>query len=681
MTVKALLPTPFLALLLAACSSAPGTDDRPERPADKTDEVGETSSESAFSIVRRDDRISGERVRPLAHLEGAFRHALRPGESGLVATQRFVREHGPSYGLAASLSLSLVRERTDALGMRHVRTQQMVRGVPVLGKELLAHYDREGTLRSIDANLAVFTKEDFDTTATLSVEQAKGLAMQHYRANDDAGGLRAGRPIERVTAEDALLVIDPTHERLAYHLVVRATDESHAARIDYTVDALTGDVLDSFDNLQTVQASSKGAFGDMRNFEVTQSGNQFQMIDLSRTPNGIKTYSANGSQSRPGTMLTAAQPNAVWDAQAPKAPGAAVDAHFFAGFVYDFYKTKLARNGINGSDAAIISTAHFGQNYANAFWDGNQMTYGDGDDVNLKSLAGGLDVIAHELTHGVTQFESNLTYRNQSGAINEAMSDIMAAFVEASFQPDAKKNWLVGEVIGVKGPLRDMAHPGMVSQKQPTHMQEFITTSQDNGGVHINSGIVNNAAYLMTVGGTNDRSKVVVERGIGLEKATKLWYRMNEQYLMASSDFKAAADASAQAAKDLAFTADEISIVDCAWKAVGVVTGSCNTLAPQSSSSSSSGGAGGSPPAGGGGASGGIDPGAPGGGGDNGGGGPDGFGLDEPGSYLAEDNIVTGCSMAQGPKNGTGSVGAALAVAFGLGLAWRSRRRQARKDG
>lgn len=689
MTNSLLRRAPLLVVLLAACASAPAPDQQGDGP---------TEPEARPLRVRVDVRQEQSAPRPAAHIDGRFAKAKLPGESAFAATTRFVHEHRElfphtrSVGAENAIELRMARERTDDLGMHHVRAEQTFRGLKIRGAELMAHFDAKGTLHVVDANLV--TQLDLATIEpSLSRPDAEKAARAHYHAV--LRDLPAGHPTEELSVEETELVIDAPSlrvgtngetaraPRLAYHLTLRGHDDNHASRVDYTIDALTGEVLNAFDNLQTVQASSKGALGDNRTFEVTQAGAVYQLVDMSRTPNGIKTYTANGSQSRPGTMLTAPQPNAVWDGQAPKAPGAAVDAHFFAGLVYDFYKTKLARNGINGQDAAIISTAHFGQNYANAFWDGNQMTYGDGDGVVLKSLAAGLDVIAHELTHGVTQFESNLTYQGQSGALNEAMSDIIAAFVEAGFQADPVKNWQVGEVVGVKGPLRDMAHPGAVSQKQPTHMQEFITTNQDNGGVHINSGIVNNAAYLMTVGGTNDRSKVVVSRGLGIEKSTKLWYRMNQQYLMASSDFKAAADASMSAATDIGLSTDEQNIVDCAWKAVGVRTGACNTIAPPPPSSSggtsTSGGTGPGASSGSGtGTSGGTGPGASGGGGAGAAGTEEnGIGLEDSPSSFAEDNIV-GCSLAR-PERKAGPGGEVLSALFGALASVRLLRRLATK--
>jgi thermolysin len=211
------------------------------------------------------------------------------------------------------------------------------------------------------------------------------------------------------------------------------------------------------------------------------------------------------------------------------------------------------------------------------------MIYGDGGQI-FRALSVSLDVVGHEFTHGVTEKTSNLVYQNQSGALNEAVSDIFGAFIEHAVKPDAVKNWAIGEqVLKSGGSLRDMKNPGGVADPQPAHMTKFVNTQQDNGGVHINSGIINNAAFLMTVGGINPVSKVEVTFGIGWEKSEKLWYRANTRYFLQTTNFGGAAQGVLQAAKDIGLTENETNIVDCAFKATGVAQGTCATLVdPQS---------------------------------------------------------------------------------------------------
>ncbi len=519
----------------------------------------------------------------VTHFEGrSERYAGEPVESALA----FLTGAREALNLPAPRAqLRAMRVKKDELGMTHVRFAQVLRGVPVMGAELLVHFAPDGAVVTVDstqvASLAVL--EGVRLSPSLSAAQAAAAATAHFRAS------RTGALRETEVAEPTLVIRarDATGGALAaaklgYHFEVRDDRVDSMARVQYTIDAQSGAVLEAYDDLETVIATGKGVLGDAKAFQVAPQGGAYQMLDTTRTPAGIRTYTAANSQALPGNPVTANVLDNAWDASASAAPGSAVDAHAYAGAVYDFYKTAVARSGIDGQSGAIVSTVHYGTRFNNAFWNGRQMVYGDGDGLIYRGLAGGADVVAHELTHGVTQSESALEYQNQPGALNEALSDIFAAFFEASVAPDPVKNWQVGEAIGVGGPLRDMAHPAQVSRlPQPTHMCEFLNITQDNGGVHLNSGIVDNAAYLMVQGGVNDHSHLVVPRGLGVAQGVKLWYRVATHYLMATSDFKAAADATRSAARDLGFTEEEMGLIEGAWVAVGVVAGNCNDALPK----------------------------------------------------------------------------------------------------
>ena len=260
----------------------------------------------------------------------------------------------------------------------------------------------------------------------------------------------------------------------------------------------------------------------------------------------------------------------------PVGPGAAVDAHHYAGVTYDYFLRKHNRRGYDGRDAAIISVAHVSRNLNNASWNGRNMAYGDGDGTNFRPLSAALDVVAHELMHAVTTSTSNLRYQDQSGALNESVSDIFGSIVEHEVQPDEKKNWLCGEDASLRGAaFRDLAHP---TPGQPDHMSRYVNTTQDNGGVHINSGIPNNAFYLMTAGGANDTSKVAVARGLGWDKAAQVWYRAEVNYFMQNTNLVQGAQGTLSAARDLNFTDEEQNIVECAWISVGVLPGQCKPI-------------------------------------------------------------------------------------------------------
>jgi Zn-dependent metalloprotease len=177
-----------------------------------------------------------------------------------------------------------------------------------------------------------------------------------------------------------------------------------------------------------------------------------------------------------------------------------------AGTTWDFYKKIFGRESVDGNGKTLVSSVHYSQKYDNALWDGQQMLYGDGDGVIFQRFTAALDVIAHQLTHGVTQFTAQLAYQYQSGALNESMSDVFGSMVKqwALGQSVDQADWLIGAAImapGFKGrALRDMANPGTAfddpnlgKDSQPGHMKDYVQTTSDNGGVHTNSGIPNRA--------------------------------------------------------------------------------------------------------------------------------------------------------------------------------------------
>ena len=192
------------------------------------------------------------------------------------------------------------------------------------------------------------------------------------------------------------------------------------------------------------------------------------------------------------------------------------NAYDFTGFIRDFYKTEFNRNSIDGKGMKMVSTVDYGDNYENAFWNGSQMTYGHAGDASPFKTFMLLDVAGHEITHGVTEMESGLTYQGQSGALNESLSDVFGNLIKqyAEKQTADKADWLVGGGIWkdtVKGrALRDMLNPGTAyddpavgKDPQPAHMKDYYKTWGDNGGVHYNSGIPNKAfaTFANAVGG------------------------------------------------------------------------------------------------------------------------------------------------------------------------------------
>ena len=256
------------------------------------------------------------------------------------------------------------------------------------------------------------------------------------------------------------------------------------------------------------------------------------------------------------------------------------EAYDYSGDTYDFYLELFGRNSLDDAGMALISSVHVGeadgsdrfQPMNNAFWDGEQMAYGDGDGEVFRCFTRSLDVVAHELTHGVQSFTSNLLYRGQSGALNEHFSDVFGILVRQwRLQETADAaSWLIGTEILVSAPtrrgIRDMGHPGTAyvddpylgTDPQPAHMDDIYTGPADSGGVHINSGIPNRAFAAL--------AKALGGHAWGT--AGTIWYEAMLQ-LSRTSQFKDLAAITAQIAGDR-FDAATRKAVKAAWKKVGL---------------------------------------------------------------------------------------------------------------
>jgi hypothetical protein len=317
--------------------------------------------------------------------------------------------------------------------------------------------------------------------------------------------------------------------------------------------------------------------------DLTRRMGTFNMNNTGNTTTGT-----GGTQSRyTGT-------DDVWSATNERA---GVDAHYGAAKTYDYYKNVHGRNGINGSSGPGTTTAaanssitlvasrvHFGSGYNNAFWYNNQMTYGDGNGTSFTPLTT-LDIAGHEMTHGVTEYTANLTYANESGALNESMSDVFGAMVElyARGGSATADTWKIGEQAYTPNTagdaLRYMNDPhlagngGYTSNDDPDHYSERYTGTADSGGVHINSGIGNKAFYLAAAGGTHHLSGVTVT-GMGTDDAARIWYRALTSYMTSSTNFAGARTATLNAASAIfGSTSTQYNTTAAAWCAVGV--GAC----------------------------------------------------------------------------------------------------------
>ncbi|MDT7830529.1 M4 family metallopeptidase [Pricia sp. S334] len=194
-------------------------------------------------------------------------------------------------------------------------------------------------------------------------------------------------------------------------------------------------------------------------------------------------------------------------------------AYETSGFVREYFRDAFGLDSVDGKGLDIISNIHYGKDYNNAYWDGDEMTYGDGDGKEFKNFASAIDVVAHELAHGITQFLANLEYRSQSGALNEHFSDVFGTVIKQKYlkQDISEADWLIGDSVVTEDfpgvAIRSMKAPGTANEfdTQPDHMDNYYSGTADNQGVHINSGIPNKAFYLSCL-------------EIGIDECALIWF-------------------------------------------------------------------------------------------------------------------------------------------------------------
>lgn len=289
------------------------------------------------------------------------------------------------------------------------------------------------------------------------------------------------------------------------------------------------------------------------------------------TPAGVKRrtiYDLAHATNLPGTLVRGEGSAKSKDVQIN-------EAYDYSGATYDFYSKVFGRNSIDNKGMRLDSSVHYYTNYDNAFWNGAQMVYGDGDSVIFQRFTKCLDVIGHELTHGITQYEAGLAYQGQSGALNESLSDVFGSMVKQwkKKQTAAQADWLIGQGLLAKGihgvALRSMKAPGTAyddpqigKDPQPAHMKDYVKGNSDNGGVHTNSGIPNYAFYLAAT----------ELGGHSWDKAGKIWYDTLCNILQSNSNFVAAANGTIRSAGILFGTSSkEQKAVKSAWQQVGVI--------------------------------------------------------------------------------------------------------------
>jgi len=409
------------------------------------------------------------------------------------------------FGAAGTEELVAYRIRRDDLGTFHVRVRQRIGGLPVIGAELIVHA-RQGSGEVYAVNGRFVADIGLAKEAVMDAREALDVSL--FSLGIEAPKLKGGTDLVYVIGAD-----DEVH--LVWRTLVEYTGEEGYA-VDWIFsDAATGELVARHATIHTAKS--------------------------------WQTYDGNNNSSLPGT-LRCTNNQSCSDAVEQ-------DIHDNAGTTWDYYNARFGRDSFNNSGATIVSTAHHMVSFVNAFWNGSQLVYGDGDGVNASPLGGALDVVAHEFTHAVTTNESNLIYQNESGALNEAWSDIFGAAAEAWRDGVSGNTWKIGEDAFTPGTggdaLRYMNNPTQDGSSRDYYPERY-TGSADNGGVHWNSGIANLAFYLAVNGGQHPRGKTTVQvTAIGLSRAEQIFYRAQINYLTPSSNFLAARNGTGQAAQDL----------------------------------------------------------------------------------------------------------------------------------
>ncbi len=457
----------------------------------------------------------------------------------------------------------------DELKMTHTKVRQTVNDIPVWEGEAIVHLKADGELSAITDDLKEAVS--INTQPNFSDQDAIRMAKTMFKGS---------RFLTEKPTADMWIYRADDRDHLVYRVQMHREDGTKNTSMPVIfVDAQTGEKVFQYDNLQT--ASGTSLYSGTVNINTYQNGSTYYMEDISRK---VGTFDYRNTTS---SVYRFTDTDNIWNSATQKA---AVDAHYGAEKVVDYYNAVHGRSGIDGSggpgyytsaDGAtglISSIVHYSTNYNNAYWNGSYMTYGDGDGTTFTPLTT-LDICGHEMTHGVTERTAALTYSDESGALNEGVSDIFGAMVERYTEGESANTWKIGEDAYTPGTagdaLRYMDDP--TRGNQPANYADRYTGTSDNGGVHTNSGIANYAFYLMAKGGTTSRGATVT--GTGADNAQKIWYRALTVYMTSGTNFAGARTATLSAASDLyGSSSAAYNSVASAWCAVGV--GTCGTPPP-----------------------------------------------------------------------------------------------------
>ena len=481
-----------------------------------------------------------------------------------------LREH---LNMGPNDSLREISRDTDQLGFTHIKFRQFFSNVEVENGEYKVHV-KDGEIVRLSGNYI-----DIETTQlSTKVSEADALdqALAFVGADEymwdadhdhELGALDHDHDLPAERPEGKLVyVADGDGEAvLAYKFDIYAT--APLSRANVFVSSQTSEIVASQDRIYhaDVDADGTSLYNGAVDFVADSNSGSFR---LRQAVNGVETYDLNngttyGAASDVTSSTTSFTANDVQTG---------VQAHFGAEKTLDYFFTSHGRDSYDNAGATLLSYVSFSSNYNNAFWDGSRMTYGDGDGIRFNPLVS-LDIVGHEISHGVTEFSANLVYSFESGALNESFSDIFGETVEN--YATGTNDWLMGEDIAVNAgnALRNMSDPPAKGDPDTYLGVNWWAATGDNGGVHTNSGVQNKWFYVLSAGeaDVNDNGTQYDVTAIGMADASAIAYRNLTVYLTSSSQYVDAREGAIQSAIDLfgENSQQHLSTIE-AWRAVGL---------------------------------------------------------------------------------------------------------------
>ncbi|WP_069471080.1 M4 family metallopeptidase [Candidatus Marithrix sp. Canyon 246] len=494
------------------------------------------------------------------NLEAASKRSFRSIKArDLTTAVNFLKKNSSLLQIEnPSKNFTMIKSTKDELtGGSRLRFEQSYQGLAIWPSEIGIHLNNNGNVTLMNGSYLNQQRRPFNVKPVVTADMAQEKALNGKPSNT------------KVSKKPELIIYLPDNDssaRLAWRLELEVSLDQ---KLMIIIDAFNADILTEFNQIHNAAITGSGVdlLGQTRPLNLFEENGQYLMVNTSKpmydaaTKKGvILVYDwMNNPDSEPfnAPLIRSNNPNIGFLPDA-------VSAAYNLSNTYDYYLERHQRNSLDGKAGDMVAIVRVGRNFKNAFWNGKAMFFGDG-----QPFAASLDVVAHELTHGVIQHTANLVYQNQSGALHEAFADIFGEMVEAR-QNSGKNDWLLGTQVGEI--IRSMSRPE--DHSQPSHMNNYQylpnTEDGDNGGVHINNGIINHAYYLFA-------------QSIGIKDAEKIFYRALTNHLLKNSQFVDARLAVLNSAKKLfGENSTQVQKAAEAFDKVGITANTASTPPPAS---------------------------------------------------------------------------------------------------